>query len=166
VIVLAVDVGMDGGLALFNRDGELVGFDKMPTQPAFTPDGEKKGRVLDVVRLAAWISQAHLMAALGGGESVMVREHVHAFPGQGGVSNFSFGYGTGTIDGMAAALALPRDLVQPTKWKKYFGLLKTEKKASIAKANALFPGREIKKDGVADAILIGKYYIELGRSNG
>jgi crossover junction endodeoxyribonuclease RuvC len=84
-------------------------------------------------------------------------------PGQGVTSMFNFGQSFGVIKGVCAALSLPIYFVRPTKWKKHFNLIKTNKEAGRTKAIQVYP--EIsgklsrKKDSnKADAILIARYF--------
>jgi len=84
-------------------------------------------------------------------------------PGQGVTSMFNFGQSFGVIKGICSALSLPIYFVRPTKWKKYFNLIKTSKDASRTKVIEVYP--EIssklsrKKDSnKADAILIARYF--------
>ncbi len=96
-------------------------------------------------------------------EVIVVVEHVNAMPGQGVTSMFNFGQSFGVIKGICSALNLPIYFVRPTKWKKYFNLIKTNKDASRTKVIEAYP--EIssklsrKKDSnKADAILIARYF--------
>ena len=95
----------------------------------------------------------------------VVVEHVTAMPGQGVTSMFNFGQSFGVLKGICAALKLPIYFVRPTKWKKYFNLIKTNKDASRTKVIEIFPyiSSKIprKKDSnKADSILIAKYFEE------
>ena len=96
-------------------------------------------------------------------EFIVVVEHVNAMPGQGVTSMFNFGQSFGVIKGVCSALNLPIYFVRPTKWKKHFNLIKTNKDASRTKVIEAYP--EIsnklsrKKDSnKADAILIARYF--------
>ena len=98
-----------------------------------------------------------------GKEISIVVEHVNAMPGQGVTSMFNFGQSFGVIKGICSALSLPIHFVRPTKWKKHFNLINTNKDASRTKVIEAFP--EIssklhrKKDSNrADAILIALYF--------
>ena len=96
-------------------------------------------------------------------EIIVVVEHVNAMPGLGVTSMFNFGQSFGVIKGICSALSLPIYFVRPTKWKKHFNLIKTNKEASRTKVIEVYP--EIssklsrKKDSnKADAILIARYF--------
>ena len=89
-------------------------------------------------------------------------EHVHAMPGQGVASMFTFGHACGAIEGLLAALHIPMTLVQPQAWKKRAGLLGSEKDAARSRAIQIWPAwRELAKKGAgqafADAALIARY---------
>ena len=101
-------------------------------------------------------------------------EKVHAMPGQGVTSMFSFGQRYGELIGLAVALQLPITLVTPKEWQSLLKIKTTDKltkpqrKKEIAKAvSLLFPqayslitgSKGGIKDGVSDAISIA-YYIK------
>ena len=96
-------------------------------------------------------------------EVVVVVEQVNAMPGQGVTSMFNFGQSFGVIKGICSALRLPIYFVRPTKWKKHFNLIKTNKDASRTKVIEVYPDISSKlsrkKDSNrADAILIARYF--------
>ena len=45
-------------------------------------------------------------------------------PGQGVKSMFNFGQSFGILKGICSAMQLPMYFVRPTKWKKYFNLIR------------------------------------------
>ena len=65
----------------------------------------------------------------------VVIEHVSAMPGQGVTSMFNFGQSFGILKGICTAMQLPMYFVRPSKWKKYFNLLNSEKDAKQNKSN-------------------------------
>lgn len=109
----------------------------------------------------------------GGAPSYLVVEDVHAMPGQGVVSMFSFGKSTGVFYGAAYSLCLLRtglqlDEVSPQKWqnwvKKTLGLVlaagEFDSRAIIEKylpeyADLFRKPRGKLCDGACDAALIG-----------
>ena len=95
----------------------------------------------------------------------VVIEHVSAMPGQGVTSMFNFGQSFGILKGICSAMQLPMYFVRPTRWKKYFNLINSEKDASRTRAIEVFPyfssHLSKKKDSnKADAILIASFYYE------
>ena len=69
----------------------------------------------------------------------VVIEQVSAMPGQGVTSMFNFGQSFGILKGICSAMQLSMYFIRPTKWKKYFGLINSEKDASRTKAIEMFP---------------------------
>ena len=99
----------------------------------------------------------------------VVVEHVSAMPGQGVTSMFNFGQSFGVIKGICSAMQLPIHFIRPTKWKKYFNLIKTSKDASRSRAIEIFPKaseklKRKKDSNKADAILIASYYYNTYKS--
>ena len=95
----------------------------------------------------------------------VIIEQVSAMPGQGVTSMFNFGQSYGILKGICSAMQLPMYFVRPAKWKKYFGLINSEKDASRTRAIEMFPyfssQLSKKKDSnKADAILIASFYYE------
>ena len=93
----------------------------------------------------------------------VVIEQVSAMPGQGVTSMFNFGQSFGVLKGICSAMQLSMYFVRPAKWKKYYGLIKTEKDASRTKVIEIFPyissKLSKKKDSnKADAILIANFF--------
>ena len=93
----------------------------------------------------------------------VIVEQVSAMPGQGVTSMFNFGQSFGVLKGICSAMQLSMFFVRPAKWKKYFGLIKTEKDASRTKVIEIFPyiSSELsrKKDSnKADAVLIASFF--------
>ena len=69
----------------------------------------------------------------------------------------------GVLKGICSAMQLSTFFIRPAKWKKYFGLIKTEKEASRTKVIEIFPyiSSELsrKKDtNKADAVLIASFF--------
>ena len=87
-------------------------------------------------------------------------EHVHAFPGQGSVSTFSFGQNLGQWEGVLVSNELEHDYVSPRKWMADFvklGLEKKERKRQLyGKAKELFPNIKMTFN-ISDALLITQY---------
>ena len=95
----------------------------------------------------------------------VIIEQVSAMPGQGVTSMFNFGQSFGILKGICSAMQLPMYFVRPAKWKKYYGLINSEKDASRTRAIEMFPyfssQLSKKKDSnKADAILIASFYHE------
>lgn len=84
-------------------------------------------------------------------------EHVHARPGQGVVSMFTFGQGYGFLRGCLISNKIPFEEVNPMKWQRGVGCVaRGDKNKLKAKAQQMFPGLDITLK-TADAILIAEY---------
>jgi crossover junction endodeoxyribonuclease RuvC len=143
--LIALDPGLTGAIAILYR-GE-VGARPLPLA----------GKTLDLAELATIITQAKPRLA--------VIEKVHAMPGQGVTSMFTFGTGYGAIQGILAALRIPYELVTPQAWKKVV-LAGTDKSkdAAIAYCRRAFPEVALvlprcrkPHEGMADALCLLEY---------
>ena len=154
MIIFGIDPGISGAISVLENKKVIEVFD-MPTMI----DGKKNKRQVNGSQVANIVKER----LNDNKETVVVVEHVNAMPGQGVTSMFNFGQSFGVIKGVCAALSLPIYFVRPTKWKKHFNLIKTNKDASRTKVIEVYP--EIssklsrKKDAnKADAILIARYF--------
>ena len=154
MIIIGVDPGISGAISILENKKILEVYDT-PTMI----EGKKNKRQINGAQVSNIIKER----LNGGKDVVVVVEHVNAMPGQGVTSMFNFGQSFGVIKGICAALSLPIYFVRPTKWKKHFNLIKTNKDASRTKVIEAYP--EIssklhrKKDSNrADAILIALYF--------
>ena len=154
MIIFGIDPGMSGAISVLENKKVIEIFD-MPTMI----DGKKNKKQVNGAQVTNIIKERLDDEK----EIAVVVEHVNAMPGQGVTSMFNFGQSFGVIKGICSALSLPIHFVRPTKWKKHFNLIKTNKDASRTKVIQVYP--EIssklsrKKDAnKADAILIARYF--------
>lgn len=103
---------------------------------------------------------ARFLADYDAGEAYI--EQVHAMPGQGSVSMFTFGHAAGAVEGMLAAMMIPVTLVTPQAWKKRAGLIGTDKDAARSRAIRAWPawgalGTKGEGQALADAALIARF---------
>jgi crossover junction endodeoxyribonuclease RuvC len=154
MIIIGIDPGISGAISIVENKKIIEVYDT-PTMI----DGKKNKKQINGAQVTNIIKER----LIGGKKIVVVVEHVNAMPGQGVTSMFNFGQSFGVIKGICAALSLPIYFVRPTKWKKHFNLIKTNKDASRTKVIEVYP--EIsdklhrKKDSNrADAILIALYF--------
>jgi len=155
MIIIGIDPGISGAISILENKKILEVHD-MPTMI----DGKKNKKQINGYQLVNLIKK-HIYE--NNEEIVLVLEHVNAMPGQGVTSMFNFGQSFGLVKGVAAALGLPIYLIRPTKWKKHFDLLQSEKDASRTKAIQIYPGisekiSRKKDSNKADAILIARYF--------
>ena len=154
MIIFGIDPGISGAISVLENKKVIEVFD-MPTMI----DGKKNKKQVNGAQVTNIIKERLDDEK----EIAVVVEHVNAMPGQGVTSMFNFGQSFGVIKGICSALSLPIHFVRPTKWKKHFNLIKTNKDASRTKVIQVYP--EIssklsrKKDvNKADAILIAIYF--------
>ena len=158
MLIIGIDPGISGSICFF-EDGNILDVVEMPTMA----EGKKNKRQVNGAQIFNEISKR-----VDKSEKQNVRvviEQVSAMPGQGVTSMFNFGQSFGILKGICSAMQLPMYFIRPAKWKKYFGLIKSEKDASRTKAIEMFPyfssQLSKKKDSnKADAILISSYYYE------
>ena len=158
MLIIGIDPGISGSICFF-EDGKIIDVVEMPSMT----EGKKNKKQVNGAQIYNEIS-----TKIRGIEKQNLRviiEQVSAMPGQGVTSMFNFGQSFGILKGICSAMQLPMYFVRPAKWKKYFGLIKSEKDASRTKAIEMFPyfssQLSKKKDSnKADAILIASFYYE------
>ena len=102
---IGVDPGIGGAIAVLNTSGNLC--TKIIPMPM-------AGKEIDISSLAHQIKH---YAELDWGTIACI-EKVGAFPGQGVVSMFKFGFVTGVLHGVFRTLEIPLYTVTPQAWKK------------------------------------------------
>ena len=147
MITLAIDPGAGGAFAWVNSIGELIDVEDMPIV-------EARGKR----RLSA-AGVADLMRRHPVGKVVI--EGVGSMPGQGVASSFSFGYGAGILEGAAAGLGLPVEIVFAAAWKRRANVPR-DKGAARQMAQRAWPRTakwfsRVKDDGRAEAALLARW---------
>ena len=158
MLIIGIDPGISGSIC-FLKDGKILDVVEMPTMI----EGKKNKKQVNGSQIYNEISNR-----ISKNENQDIRviiEQVSAMPGQGVTSMFNFGQSFGILKGICSAMQLPMYFVRPVKWKKYFGLINSEKDASRTRAIEIFPyfssQLSKKKDSnKADAMLIANYYYE------
>ena len=158
MLIIGIDPGISGAICFF-ESGEIKEIIDIPNMA----EGKKNKKQINGPQIYNEISQR--IKHIPKKEVIVVIEQVSAMPGQGVTSMFNFGQSLGVLKGICAAMQLSMHFVRPAKWKKYFGLIKTEKDASRTKVIEIFPyissQLSRKKDSnKADAILIAMYFNE------
>lgn len=134
MIVLGVDPGTDGGLALTDAHGH-VSIRPMPMI----------GKVVDIREIARWIDE-------GGSLSLAVLEEPQMRPRELAAAVSTTQRNFGRIEGALMLRSVPIEIVQPKDWQRELGLAITKpKKLEDSKAQAAQDRRHRKKikDGVA-----------------
>jgi crossover junction endodeoxyribonuclease RuvC len=158
MLIIGIDPGISGSICFF-QDGKIIDVVEMPTMT----EGKKNKKQVNGSQIFNEISDR--IKKLDKKDIKVIIEQVSAMPGQGVTSMFNFGQSFGILKGICSAMQLPMYFVRPTKWKKYFNLINSEKDASRTKAIEIFPYFSVhlskKKDSnKADAILIASFYYE------
>lgn len=157
-LILGIDPGVSGAYAALNpTTNELQWVLDLPT---FKQKGKDR---LDASELNSRIS------IYSNDIQFAVVEDVHAMPGQGVVSMFTFGEAKGMAIGVVAANNIPIYFINPSVWKLAMGL-SARKEDSIKRYDKLFPndaliGNAKSKSNRAEAALIayfGKRFYQKG----
>ena len=158
MLIIGIDPGISGSICFF-EDGKIIDVIEMPTMT----EGKKNKKQVNGAQI-----YNEILKRIEKKEKHNIRiiiEQVSAMPGLGVTSMFNFGQSFGILKGICSAMQLPMFFVRPAKWKKYFGLINSEKDASRTRAIEMFPyfssHLSKKKDSnKADAILIASFYYE------
>ena len=150
---MGIDPGVSGAIAILDGADLLDAFDVPVVE---TQSGKKKKRRISPEMLVAEIEE-HI--------DYLARvyiEDVHAMPGQGVTSMFTFGEAAGLIRGVCAGLRVPVHLISPITWKRGMKLQGAGKDASRAMAARMWPQRaglfkRQRDDGRAEAALLAHY---------
>ena len=132
MLIIGIDPGFSGAICFFEND-EVKEVIDMPSMA----DGKKNKRQINGQQIFNEISSR--IKNIPKKEIRVVIEQVSAMPGQGVTSMFNFGQSFGVLKGICSAMQLSMHFVRPAKWKKYYGLIKTEKDASKQKSLKYFP---------------------------
>jgi crossover junction endodeoxyribonuclease RuvC len=164
MLIIGIDPGISGSIC-FLDNGKILEVIEMPVMT----DGKKNKKQVNGSQVYNEITKR--IKQFEKNQIRVVIEHVSAMPGQGVTSMFNFGQSFGILKGICTAIQLPMYFVRPTKWKKYFNLLNSEKDASRTRAIEIFPyfssQLSRKKDSnKADAILIASFYHETYKIDG
>ena len=156
MLIIGIDPGISGSICFF-EDGKITDVIEMPTMT----EGKKNKKQVNGSQIYNEILKR--INKFQKKDIRVIVEQVSAMSGQGVTSMFNFGQSFGVIKGICSAMQLPIFFVRPTKWKKYFNLIKTSKDASRSRVIEIFPKfserlKRKKDSNKADAILIANYY--------
>ncbi len=157
-MLLGIDLGAGGALALLSDTGELIDVADMP----ILRDGPKSRPTVNGPLLAQIIQQWKPDRAF--------IEFVGARPGEGPTGAFAFGRSRGVIEGCLAAFGVPATFIAPAAWKRIIGIPPGKdgaKDAARSQAIRRWPAKaglfaRVKDDGRAEAVLIGLAGIKKG----
>lgn len=149
--VAGIDPGINGGIALLSRDGELFGHMAMPTRPGHGKSLEVNIRgVKDF--LYTWYPGSPMRVFI---------ELVTPVHGSSLKSCWSFARNFQCLITLCELEGLSFELVPPKVWQKIHEGRYKGKATSIAMANQLFPSLNSQHDGICDAVCIAEW----GRRN-
>ena len=162
MLIIGIDPGISGSICFF-KDGNIIDVIEMPTMA----EGKKNKRQVNGAQIYNEI--CNRVNKFDKQNVRVIIEQVSAMPGQGVTSMFNFGQSFGILKGICSAMQLPVYFIRPAKWKKYFGLINSEKDASRTRAIEMFPSfssqlSKKKDSNKADAILIANFYYETYKS--
>ena len=124
--ICGIDPGVSGALALVD-DGKLVDVRDIPVEIITKTDGRVRRKV-DAETLQM------VLADLA--PDLVVLEHVHASPGMGVSSAFTFGQLFGTIETVVRLAGVELQLAHSSVWKRGMNV-PADKKATVAEATRL-----------------------------
>ena len=168
MIYMGIDPGLNGAIAVINRDGSVLEVNDMPVQE-IASDGKKKRRI-DIRSLSVLFQ--NILLRYPGAIISAGMEQVHAFPdrknkdgtmtrGQGVTSAFAFGRGYGNLEQALVDFQIGFTEISPVRWKKaMLGDMPKGKGAALYRARQLFPSADLrlaKHEGRAEALLIAEF---------
>lgn len=167
MIVVGIDPGLTGGVALVNANTFDARVFDMPTQERHgdTDRTAKVRREVDARLLAAKIRDAmRWLKHEEGGPVFGVVEDVHAIEGFSVQTQGSLVDSAAQARAVLAVMRISFAVVNPRRWKGFYGL-GSKKSESLKKARALYPdceGLELAKhEGRAEALLIAHYHLRM-----
>jgi crossover junction endodeoxyribonuclease RuvC len=127
-MIMGIDIGVDGAVAILGEDGVLAALHDMPC----LADGAKNRRTINAALLHVILREIPVDHAYV--------EYVGARPGEGAVGAFAFGRCRGIVEGVLGSLRIPTTFITPPCWKRAVGLpCGTNKDASRSMAIARWP---------------------------
>ena len=162
MLIIGIDPGISGSICFF-KDGNIIDVVEMPTMA----EGKKNKRQVNGAQIYNEI--CNRVNKFDKQNVRVIIEQVSAMPGQGVTSMFNFGQSFGILKGICSAMHVTVYFIRPAKWKKYFGLINSEKEASRTRDIEMFPSfssqlSKKKDSNKADAILIANFYYETYKS--
>ena len=147
LLIIGIDPGKNGGAALIYIDQQIenVSVFRCPATP--------NGMVEEL--------SSRIPVSVGKHNAYAFVEHVHAFPGQGVVSTFSFGQNLGQWEGVLASQDINVEYVGPRKWMDIYNTpskltRRMRKRYLREQAEIIYPNVKMTFN-ISDAILIANY---------
>jgi crossover junction endodeoxyribonuclease RuvC len=124
-VILGIDPGLDGAVAVLTEDGELLRIEDMPT----LLDGAKGRRAVNPALFASIVYSTHAARAFC--------ELVGPRPTDGSAAGFGFGRSRGIIEGVLAAAGVPLTMIAPPTWKRSAGIAPGRENKDSARSVAI-----------------------------
>lgn len=149
-VIVGIDPGKDGALAIVDTQGVLHAVEDMPTAGWRT-----SGAVLAQL-LKEWQDRI----------AMVVSEELGAVPGSGSTGAFRFGHGVGVIEGVVLGMGLPLTQVRPQVWTRELrvGSDKGQHRLAVQRLWPVHGDRfkRVKDHGRADAALLAHWWLTHG----
>ena len=147
LLIIGIDPGKNGGAALIYIDQQIEDIKIFRCPP--TPQ-----EMVDQL-------SSRIPVSVGSHNAFAFVEHVHAFPGQGVVSTFSFGQNLGQWEGVLASQDVTVEYVSPRKWMNIYNTpskltRRTRKRYLRDQAEFIYPNIKMTFN-TSDAVLIANY---------
>lgn len=124
-LVIGVDIGVVGALALLTSDGDLVDIADMPV----LQDGPARRRAVNAALLLSIIVRMRPSQAFV--------EFVAARPGDAPAGAFAFGRCRGVVEASLAACEVPLAFLTPATWKRAVGIPPGKGMKDLARSEAI-----------------------------
>jgi Holliday junction resolvasome RuvABC endonuclease subunit len=154
-VVIGIDVGYEGGIAVYDiQHSDLLTWE----MPVVKKNDKRELNIDKLIDIFNAVAYGVIMCGI---------EFQHPFPKEGVKSVFSLGKQVGILEAVLTSACVPYVFINPVEWKKYFMLKGKDRKNAIKEcANLIeniFPNLPIKtkkgkyKTGIIDAVLIMLY---------
>jgi hypothetical protein len=157
-MIIGVDPGLSGALALMTTDRRLLGVWDMPKEPR----AKGKGNEVNAYLLSDLVADILDIVKEQGHKAEAIIEQVGPMPRDSRPAAFKFGDSCGVLRGVFGANYVPMRFVAPGIWKRHHSLIKKDKSASRMLVMSKWPEqrdlfRRVKDDGRAEAALIAEF---------
>lgn len=156
-MIIGIDPGTSGAVALLGDDGGLMQVDPIPHYWEKMKTKSKSGNFRRKRRIDMHRAYIDLLSYREAGAKACYIEKVQGIPNMGSSSTFNFGEAYGIIQALAVAAGFQLTYVTPQAWKKSLALLRCDKPESIVKARTIFDVKDKIDHNQADACLIAYY---------
>lgn len=152
-MIIGIDPGKTGAIALLRETGELVSVWDMPMVDV------GKGRMrVDPFEMCHIFSHA-----AKDGKTRVFLERVG--PSTSAAGSFVFGHGVGVIEGVLASFGITPVMVSPQRWKTHFGLSKDKNEARAFAAKTFGHAewfKRVRDDGRAESCCVALWGLQNG----